>query len=145
VSTPPPWSASFRTTPDRSSGSPTRCRTKRPCSTHTSSPTSERDASYYAGLTSNYEWRTPELETRFQGAGARLARRLADQIGDDFQVEYDLGESHRRIRGAGPARNPDAAAAFHRLAGGAWEEWTQLRQIVDQAAKDESTLEWRAE
>lgn len=103
------------------------------------------DASYYAGLTSSDEWRTPEVGTRFHAAGARLARRLADQIGDDFQVEHDLGESHRRVRAAGPARNPAAAAAFQRLADAAREEWARLRQVVDQAAKDGNTLAWRAD
>jgi hypothetical protein len=102
------------------------------------------DASYYAGLDSGYDWRTPKLEARFLAEGARLARRLADQIGDDFQVEHDLGESRRRVRGAGPARNPEPAAAFHRLADAAREEWAQLRQAVDRAAKDGHTLEWRA-
>jgi hypothetical protein len=103
------------------------------------------DASYYAGLNSNYEWRTPELGTRFHREGVRLARRLADQIGDDFQVEHHHGKSRRRIRAAGPARNPDAAAAFHCLADAAREEWTRLRRIVDQAAKDGHTVEWRAD
>lgn len=103
------------------------------------------EASYEAGLTSDRSWRSRELETRFHAEGARLARRIADQIGDDFEVEYDLRESHRRVRGAGPARNPDAAAVLHRLAATAREEWVQLRQVVEQAAKNGSTLEWRAD
>lgn len=103
------------------------------------------EAFYYAGLTSDYSWRTLEMETRFHVEGARLARWLADQIGADFQVELDLGESRRRIRGAGPAGNPGAAAAFHRLADRTREGWAQLRQMVDQAAQDGHTLEWRAD
>ena len=103
------------------------------------------DATYYAGLSSDYSWRTPQLMTQFHAEGARLARRLADQLGDGFLVEYDLGESHRRVRGAGPARNPDAAAAFSRLADAAGEEWAELKQMADQAAKDGHTLEWRAD
>jgi hypothetical protein len=80
------------------------------------------EASYYAGLSSDLSWRAPGLEARFRADGLELARRLADQIGDDFQVEYDLGWSRRRVRGTGPARNPAAALAFHRLAGNAREE-----------------------
>jgi len=100
---------------------------------------------HHDGLDSDYEWRTPELETHFHADGARLARRLADQIGDDFQVQYELGGSHRRIRGVGPARNPDAAAVFHRLADTAREEWSRLRKMVDQAAEEGHALGWRAD
>ena len=102
------------------------------------------DASYYAGLTSDYEWRTPELAAQFYVEGARLARQVADQVGDDFEVEHDLGETHRRVRGAGPARNPDAAAAFRCLADAARVQRIQLQQVVDEAARDGHTLEWRA-
>jgi len=35
------------------------------------------EASYYAGLTSGYSWRTAGLETRFRTEGARLARPAA--------------------------------------------------------------------
>ena len=103
------------------------------------------EVSYYAGLTPDYSWRTPGLQTRYLAEGVTLARRLADQIGDDFQVEYDVGQSSRRVRGAGPARNPAAAAAFHRLATAAREGWAELRQVVEQAAEDGDTLEWRAD
>ena len=103
------------------------------------------EASYYAGLTSDYSWRIPGLGAGFLADGARLARWFADQIGDDFQVEYDVGQSSRRVRGAGPARNPAAAAAFHRLATAARGGWAELRQVVEQAAEDGDTLEWRAD
>lgn len=102
------------------------------------------DDSYYAGLTPDISWRTPGLGAQFYAEGGRLARRLADQIGDDFQVQHDLGESHRRVRGAGLARNPDAAAAFHQLAAAARAEWADLRRVVNRAVKDGHTLEWRA-
>ncbi|GAB2572056.1 hypothetical protein [Microlunatus antarcticus] len=103
------------------------------------------DASYYAGLTADLAWRAAGVEAAFHAEGARLARRLADQIGDDFQVEHDLGESHRRVRGAGPPRNPDAAAAFAELARVARAEWDGRRAVVERARRDGETLEWRAE
>ena len=103
------------------------------------------EASYYAGLTSDYEWRTAGLGARFHAESARLARRLADQIGDAFQVEHDSGESHRRVRGAGPARNPAAAAAFQRLADAARDEWVHRRRAVDDARGDGQALAWRAD
>jgi hypothetical protein len=103
------------------------------------------DASYYAGLNGDYEWRSAGLADQFHADGARLARRLADQIGDDFEVQYDRGESHRRVRGSGAPRNPAAAAAFHQMADAAREEWRSMRQVVEEAARDGHTLEWRAE
>ena len=103
------------------------------------------ESSYDAGLTSDHPGRDPELAARSQTDGVRLARRLADQLGDDFQVEHDVGGSRRRVRASGPARNPDAAAAFHRLAGTARAEWADLRQAVDQAAREGHALEWRSD
>ena len=91
------------------------------------------EASYYAGLTSDYSWRSPDVEAHFNKLGAGLARRLADQIGDQFQVQYAFDEAHRRVRAAGPARNPKAAAAFQQLADQARAEWTQLRDDADRA------------
>jgi hypothetical protein len=103
------------------------------------------DASYYAGLTADYTWRARGVESAFLAEGARLARRLADQIGDDFQVEHDLGEVHRRVRGAGPPRNPEAAAAFAERARVARAEWAGRRAVVERARRNGETLEWRAE
>lgn len=91
------------------------------------------EASYYAGLTSDYSWRSPDVEAHFNKLGAGLARRLADQIGDQFQVQYAFDEAHRRVRAAGAARNPKAAAAFQQLADQARAEWTQLRDDADRA------------
>ena len=103
------------------------------------------DQSYYAGLTPDLSWRSPGLQAEFLAEGARLARRLADQIGDEFQVQHQLPDGlHRRVRGSGPARNPDAAAAFRRLA----EPWSDEEEgpsfTVDQADESGHILEWRA-
>lgn len=102
------------------------------------------DASYYAGLT-DHEWSSPELAARHLRAGARLARRVADQIGDAFEVEHDLGSTHRRVRAAGPACNPAAAAAFHEMAERARAEWAALREVVEHARRSGETLAWSAE
>jgi hypothetical protein len=98
------------------------------------------DASYHAGLTPGHAWRSPGLETRFYAEAARLARRVADQVGDEFQVQHDTGDSARRVRGAGPARNPDAAAAFRQLANAAREQGDG----TGRAAPDGHPLQWRA-
>lgn len=74
------------------------------------------EISFYAGRTRDLAWSSPRLAVQFDVTGVRLARRLADAIGDDFEVEYFAGESRRRVRGAGPALNPAAAAMFQRWA-----------------------------
>lgn len=103
------------------------------------------DASYYASLTSDDEWADPDDATRYYRAGARLARRLAGQIGDDFQVEHDLGGTHRRVRARGPALNPTAAHAFHEMAQRAEADQAQIRAAVERARRSGDVLRWSTE
>lgn len=103
------------------------------------------DDTYYAGLTSDYEWRSPDVASLYYRAGARLARRIAEQIGDDFQVQYDQGHTHRRVRAAGQARNEGAASAFHTMAEHARTERARLREVVDRARSSGETLYWSAD
>lgn len=100
---------------------------------------------YEAGLTDEYAWRAPELEVAFRREAARLARRLADQLGDGFQVQYDTADGHRRVRGSGPARNAEAAAVFRSLADAAGRRGDALRDAVERARAAGATLEWRAD
>lgn len=102
------------------------------------------DAAYYAGLTSDDEWQSPDVAGRYYRAGARLARRAAGQIGDDFQVQYDQGDTHRRVRAAGPARNQQAASASHAMAEHARAEWARMREVVERADTNGDTLCWSA-
>jgi hypothetical protein len=102
------------------------------------------DSSYYAALTSDYDWADPDDATRYYRAGARLARRLAEQIGDDFQVEHDLGDTHHRVRAPGPALNPKAAAAFHEMADRASADHAHMRQAVERARASGDVLYWSA-
>ena len=103
------------------------------------------DTAWHVGLAADGAWSRPDLAVQHDRAGARLARRLADQLGDDFQVEHDLGGVRRRVRAAGPARNAEAAATFRAMAERTRTEWIQLREIVDRANRDGHTLSWRAE
>ena len=70
------------------------------------------EASYYAGLTSDYSWRSPDVEAHFNKLGAGLARRLADQIGDQFQVQYAFDEAHRRVSGRRASAQPKGCCCF---------------------------------
>lgn len=104
----------------------------------------EWERSFYAGLGPDLSWPSPQLEADFLAVGARLARRLADQIGDEFQVQHDTAAGHRLVRAAGPARNREAEAAFRGFADEALGRWTELRDIVERAERDGHVLEWRA-
>ena len=59
---------------------------------------------YYDAL-EDLEWRTPELAAQFTKDGIRLARQVARELGEDFEVEfrsYENGAGVRRFRGQGP-------------------------------------------
>jgi hypothetical protein len=72
-----------------------------------------------------------ESMPHFRDEGIRLARRLANEIGSKFVVEFDSDErlrSPRRFRAAGPAINAAAEAVFTKRAAGNEEDrngdWT---------------------
>lgn len=102
------------------------------------------DDSYYASLTPDYDWANPDDATSYYKRGARLARRLAEQIGDDFQVEYDLADSHHRVRAPGPALNAEAAAAFDEMADRARADHAEILEAVQRARSNGDTLYWSA-
>ena len=104
------------------------------------------EESYYRGLHKEFAWRSDAMRSAFTVEGKRLARWLADELGDEFSVEYDnpaMSGKHR-VRGSGPPRNPAAAAAFRQLANDAQAEHDRIRRIADQARREGGTLEWRA-
>ena len=78
----------------------------------------EWERSYYQSLTPGFDWRSPELAHQFTVDGNHLASRVAEELGDGYEVEfrsYEPGASTRRFRGAGAVRNPQAVAAFNEL------------------------------
>jgi hypothetical protein len=66
------------------------------------------------GLGDDYALRTPDLERRHQREGLRLARLLADELGDRLAVEFHRIDSDGfvMIRSRGAPTNRAAAAAF---------------------------------
>ncbi|MEO9248343.1 hypothetical protein ABDK96_11680 [Citricoccus nitrophenolicus] len=77
------------------------------------------EQSYYDSLTTDENWKSAEVARQFTAEGNRLAERVADELGDGYEVQfssYEPGVLPRRFRGAHPALNPRAAAAFAELA-----------------------------
>jgi hypothetical protein len=75
--------------------------------------------SYYDSLTPDEDWKSAELARRFTTEGNRLAGRVAEELGDGYEVQfssYEPGVPPRRFRGASPALNPRSTAAFAQLA-----------------------------
>ncbi|MFD6055537.1 DUF2188 domain-containing protein [Agromyces sp. NPDC060279] len=75
-------------------------------------------ALYEEGLDEDFEWRSPEYPARIARASPRLARRLGDELGDAFEIEYEeqhgspTGPRTDFYRSARPPSNPAAAAYF---------------------------------
>ncbi|MGO1181583.1 MAG: hypothetical protein ACTHZ5_01680 [Micrococcaceae bacterium] len=79
----------------------------------------EWEQSYYASLTPEYEWATAGAAHAFYEEGTRLAQKVADELGPDFEIELRSSvptTPPRRFRGVCPATNPAAATAFDALA-----------------------------
>jgi hypothetical protein len=92
------------------------------------------EQSYYDSLTSDFDWTSEDEARRFTAEGNLLARRVADEIGDGYDVElatYEENAPARRFRGRDPALNARAAAAFAVLAAAAAAEAEE--EEVDQA------------
>jgi len=80
---------------------------------------SQWEQSYYDGLNDDYEWKSAGVARRFGAEGERLAQRVADELGDKFEIELVTsleGSPKRKFQGRGPALNPEAAAVFDSLA-----------------------------
>lgn len=77
------------------------------------------EQSYYDGLTPDFGWKSADLARRFTTEGNRLAQRVADELGNGYEIEFASYEEDvptRRFRAKGPASNLHAAAAFDVLA-----------------------------
>lgn len=48
---------------------------------------SQWERSYYDGLNRDYEWKSAVLARRFGAEGERMAQRVADELGDRFEIE----------------------------------------------------------
>lgn len=70
------------------------------------------ERSYYQALTPEFEWKSVELARRFTSEGNRLARMVADELGETYEVEFDSYEEGKTVvryrASAGTTPNPGA-------------------------------------
>ncbi|MCM3658832.1 DUF2188 domain-containing protein [Agromyces mediolanus] len=80
------------------------------------------------GLDEDFNWRSPDYPDRIDRERQQLAHRLGDELGEAFEVEFDVphrvwfGPRTAHYRSNTPATNPAAAAYFASLAVAAAEE-----------------------
>ncbi len=100
------------------------------------------EESYYESLNDAMAWRSLELEGRHAAEGLRLARLLADELGDAFEVEVwaEGAKEKVRILGQHPGSNPAAVAAFRGRAAESDAEDERIRQLRGSGA----TFGWTA-
>ncbi len=80
-------------------------------------------------------WPSVEDENAYTSEGLRLARLLAEEIGEDFEVEVDSGAKKPRVvrlRGESSGTNARARAAFHARASDfkAEEKWFEEQRAL---------------
>ncbi|MGG5170554.1 hypothetical protein ACQR35_00030 [Pseudarthrobacter sp. J1738] len=100
------------------------------------------EQSYYESLTPDLDWKSAELARRFTLEGNRLARRVADELGDGYEIEFNSYEKNvptRRFRGTGPALNARAAAAFDALAAALQAKQDEISRARTAAQRGENT------
>lgn len=102
------------------------------------------DDGCYADRKPDHAWRSADDAARYHRTAAELAQRLAEQIGREFQVEYDAADTHRHVRAAGPPLHQEAAAAFREMAEQARAERPRTWAVVARAAAEGHVLAWRA-
>jgi len=76
------------------------------------------EESYYRSLTQDFEWVSPEAARQFTAEGNRLAQRLADELGEGYEVSFNSykdGVPGRVFRTSGATPNAEAVAAFNEL------------------------------
>ena len=77
------------------------------------------EESYYHSMTPDFEWVSAEAAHRFTAEGNRLAERLADELGEGYEIgfaSYEDDVPARTFHASGPAHNANAVAAFNALA-----------------------------
>lgn len=105
---------------------------------------------YDEGLDRDFNWRSPDIPERIQRELPELARRLGDELGSEFAVEYavpgDPPTAWRRppkaeYRSSEAPTNPGAAAAFAARADASRAE---RERIAERAARSSGDGRWFA-
>lgn len=93
----------------------------------------EWESAYYDALDGNEAWKSRSAAAQFTTIGNSLARRLAQELGEGFEVafhSYAPGSSRQLFHSEKHSRNPAAAKAFHGIV--VAEEALQAKFEADQ-------------
>lgn len=90
------------------------------------------EQSYYASLSQDLVWKSADLASRYTSEGNRLAQRVADELGDGYEIEFrSYEENTRPHRFCGTkAPNQQAVAAFDALVAAARAEKDRISRAV---------------
>ncbi|MCD4853266.1 hypothetical protein LN996_20805 [Arthrobacter sp. AK01] len=96
---------------------------------------------YYESLTRDFTWKSADRTVNYTTEGHRLAQRVADELGDGYEVEFRSYEENartHRFRGTnGP--NPRAVAAFDVLVAVARAEKDRITRALKASPSGEGT------
>lgn len=102
------------------------------------------EASYYSSLTPDMDWKRPEVAAAFTASGNLLARRLVEEIGPGFAVEfysYERGPGRKLFSTDSPANNPVAASAFQAIVTAEEAEQTRFQEFAPELFTYSSSYE----
>ncbi|MGO4147573.1 hypothetical protein AB4Y77_21055 [Paenarthrobacter sp. YAF11_1] len=96
---------------------------------------------YYESLTRDFTWKSAERAARYTSEGHRLAQRVADELGDGYEVEFKpFEENARPHRFCGTkAPNQQAVAAFGALIAAANAEKDRITRALAACPPSEGT------
>jgi hypothetical protein len=101
------------------------------------------EQAWYDGMTEDLHFSSAEVARSLAAEGQRLAAWLSTELGEAFEVEAVLGGTgaeNERSRGTAPGSNPEAVAAFRRLAAEDKAEHERIQALVAGGASHSWTV-----
>lgn len=102
---------------------------------------------YRESFNDNWEWKTPELERGYTEQASALAQRIADELGDEHEVQYQPNDGNSppmKFQASGQGSNPQAITALAEFLQGLRDQEAQHMQQVETAAGEgfEGSVGW---
>lgn len=97
------------------------------------------ERSYYEALDADFNWKSPEDARAFTKTGIDLAGQVANQLGEEFVVEfasYETAAPTYTVHSRRPADNEGASAAFSTIVADMEAEQERAAQLVADAGPD---------
>ncbi|PCC41507.1 hypothetical protein CIK65_17340 [Brevibacterium aurantiacum] len=102
------------------------------------------EQSYYEALDADFNWKSADAARAFTQTGIDLAGQVANELGEEFVVEFASYEHHAptyTVQSRSPADNDEAFAAFSTIVAELDAEDERAAQLVAEAGPDG---EWTA-